>query len=181
MAAWRQLVACAVVVITLVGFAFAVPAAAQSQSSGIDLTVTATEASAGENVTVTFTAENAGSDPVAVIVDISDRPDGWTIQGHEDAGGVWRDDGKWLFQTVEGGESVSPTVTFSVPENAAGEYSIGGNASTGSSSATDEVSLSIGTENGESGGETNSPVPGFGITTALVALVGIALLVGRRR
>jgi PGF-CTERM protein len=149
------------------------PAVAQSDGT-LDLTVSADDATAGENATVSYTVENTGDEPVAVVLDVTDVPEGWTVQAHADDGGNWRQDGKWLFQTVEAGDSVEPSVTFGVPEDASGEYTIGGNASTAASSTTAEATFSVATPTSSGSG------PGFGVAVTTVALLAVALLARRQ-
>lgn len=173
----------------------AVPAVTAQDSSTLSLSIEASEAAAGENVTVTFTLENTGDEPTAAILDVSERPDDWEMAGHENDGGVWQgDDEKWLFQTVEAGGAVEPSITLTVPEDASGEFTIAGNVSETESSTTAETTLTIGAEeteteasgDGDDGGDggdegtTNLPGPGFGVVGAIAALLAVALLARRR-
>lgn len=152
------------------------PAVAQSDGS-LSLTVDADDATADGNVTVSYTVENTGDEPTAVVLDVTDVPDGWTVQAHDDDGGNWREDGKWLFQTVDAGDSVEPSVTLGVPEDASGEYTIGGNASTSSSSTTGETTFQVTGATPTSSGSG----PGFGAAVSAVAVLAVALLARRQR
>lgn len=176
----RHAVRLSVAMAVLVGaVALVAVAPATAQSDSLDLSISADNATAGEEITVTFTVENTGDEASGVILDITETPDDWSIESHEDDGGTWRQDGKWLFQTVESGDSVEPSVTMAVPENVSGEYTVAGNASTSETSTTAEATISVtdpsATEGSSAGG------PGFGPVVALVALVAVALLARRRR
>lgn len=186
-----------IVAMLVVGLAvLGVPAVTAQSSSSFSLSVDATDVEAGENVTVTFTLENTGDEPAAAILDVSERPDDWELHEHDDAGGgVWQsEDEKWLFQTVEPGATVEPSITLGVPEDASGEFTVAGNVSDANSSTTAEATLSVGgnesegesedegeatTDDGDSG-TTSLPAPGFGIVGAIAALLGVALLARRR-
>ena len=172
--ALRPLVVTAVLLGTVAMVAVA-PVAAQSASS-LDLSVEADDIEPGEELTVSYTLENTGDEAAAVVLDVTGVPEDWSVEGHEDDGGTWRDDNKWLFQTVESGDSVEPTVTFAVPENASGEFTVGGNASTASASTTAETTLTVGSATPTSGGSG----PGFGAAVTVVALLAVALLARRQ-
>jgi hypothetical protein len=87
-----------------------------------DLTASNTTSLAGTNTTVNYTLENTQSTNSSYILNIS-TPSRWTIAAHSDDGGNWQSNGsKWLWQTIEPGETVSPAVTVSVPDNLNGSY-----------------------------------------------------------
>ena len=150
-------------------------AAQETGNESLDLTVESGEVQAGENVTVTFTLENTGSQDTGAILNVTASPSEWTVTGHDDADGLWRSDQKWLFQTVPAGESVSPSITYQVPENASGEITIAATAMSGDQSVQDEVTLDV-----QSGADDSSSIPGFGVTGAVIALMAVALLARRR-
>lgn len=173
-------------VLLVIGLAMlGVPAVTAQDVGTFSLSIDASEAAPGEEVTVTFTLENTGDEPSAAIVAVSERPEGWELTAHESDGGVWQsEDEKWLFQTVEAGATVEPSITLSVPEDANGEFTIAGNVTETDSSTTAETTLSVGEDGSEEtadddSGSTSLSGPGFGVVAALVALLGIGLLARR--
>lgn len=82
----------------------------------------------GTNATVQFTLENDRRQNNSYIVNLS-VPDGWTPVAFDgDGGSQQTNQTKWLWQTVEPGETVSPSVTMAVPENINGTYNVTGTA-----------------------------------------------------
>jgi PGF-CTERM protein len=78
-------------------------------------------ANAGETVTISYTVRNTGGNSGGYILDVS-IPEGWDVEDHTDDGGTWQgDEYDWLWQTIESGESVSPSVTLSIPESTEGD------------------------------------------------------------
>ncbi|MBX0286491.1 PGF-CTERM sorting domain-containing protein [Halomicroarcula sp. F28] len=158
-----------------------------AQSDATSLTATAGEATPGETVTLTFEFANNGDEPIATIVSVSELPDDWTVQSHADDGGVWRDDRSWLFQSVEAGGSVAPSITVAVPDDATDPVTVPGNAMVGNETVTGQTTVRVAesqaTATGESSqtptGTSDSSGPGFGVGTALAAALGLALVIGR--
>jgi len=82
-------------------------------------------AAAGTTATVSFTARNTGTTDGARILDLS-VPDGWTVVDRADDGGSWKPgEQKWLFQTVDAGDSRTPAVTVRIPDDAGGSGTVG--------------------------------------------------------
>lgn len=81
---------------------------------------------AGSNATVTFTVSNEGSSSRAGILDVGTLPANWTVVNHADDGGVWKpSETTWLWQTIGANESVEPSLTVRIPEDAQqGNYTI---------------------------------------------------------
>lgn len=72
----------------------------------------------GNNTTVTFTAANTGTSESGYILNVS-APNDWNITAQSADGGTWNSaESKWLWQTVNANESVRPSVTLHVPDNA---------------------------------------------------------------
>jgi len=171
-----RLTVAATVVVAAVAMVAVAPATAQSADE-LSITISADDVDPGENLTASFAVENTGDEPFAVVIDVTELPDDWELQSHDDDGATWRSDQKWLFQTVESGDSVEPSLTVAVPNDASGEYTIAGNASTTSAAATNETTVTVGEEV-----ETSSGFgPGFGPVVAVIALLAAALLAHRRR
>jgi PGF-CTERM protein len=172
----RLLVATAVVVASVSMVAVA-PAAAQS--GGLEVSAEGGEVDAGENVTVSFSVENTG-EATGVVLNITEAPDGWSVVSQENANGTWNsNENKWIWLTVDADETVEPSVTMSVPDDASGEYTVGATASTSDSSTDVEATVTVagsGTETSTSGGSG----PGFGVAVTLVALLAVALLARRQ-
>jgi hypothetical protein len=136
-----------------------------------DVAVKANQVAPGETVSVTATVENTGSGTASDTVEL--EVDGEVVDETE--------------VTVAGGEST--TVTFEMALDDPGQHDVAvGGADAGTvtvgdatDSATDRDSdetADQGTDDGATGG-----VPGFGVSTALVALLALfgSLMVARRR
>lgn len=95
-------------------------APASASASGPDT------AAPGETVTISVTISNTGDDPGGYVGDIS-LPENWTIEDQSAAGAIWNGgDRSWLWQSIQPGDSVSPTVTVAIPANeTAGSYTVG--------------------------------------------------------
>lgn len=175
----RLLVATAVLVASVSMVAVA-PAAAQSDG-GISVEAEAGDVEAGENVTVSFSVENTGDSSTGAVLDITEMPDDWAVQSHENSNGTWNDnEHKWVWLSIDAGATEEPSVTLSVPDDASGEYTVGATATTTDDSDDAEVTLSVAgteTETDASG----SGGPGFGAAVTVVALLAVALLARRRR
>lgn len=167
-------------------------------SNHLGIEAEASDAEAGGTTTVTITFSNNGDERTGAIVDVTSMPDGWEIQNHSDDGGSWNDDeSKWLFQGVQAGSSVEPSVTLSIPEDASGDHEIEVQGSTTDSDVSATATVSLGSEDdgdsgdGEDGDDsdeddsgdegTSAGGPGFGVAAALAALLAATLLVLRRR
>lgn len=120
----------------------AIAAPAIGQAGGLGIDVAAGEATPGETATVSFDVTNDGGNASAAIVNVTELPD-WETVNRTDAGGIWREDGKWLFQTIDGGDAVSPSLTLSVPANATGEYDVAAVVTTGEASDTVEATIQV--------------------------------------
>jgi PGF-CTERM protein len=85
------------------------------------------EAEPGTQVTISYTLTNTGANKSAYILDLS-LPANWTVVNHTDDGATWKStDNSWLWQTVDPGESVTPSVTLEIPSDAApGDYIVNG-------------------------------------------------------
>lgn len=125
------------------GAGFGQPTSAQIQEApSSELSITDKEAQPGETVTVTFTLKNTGDQPRAHIVGVG-TPDGFTIKNRSDDGASWNGQkSEWLFQTIQSGDSVSPSLTLKVPEEASGEYTVTGETMT-LAGTQDEVTATI--------------------------------------
>jgi len=114
-----------------------------------DLSLSAnTTATASGDMRVTFDLENTGSETQAVILNAGDGVDslgsGYEISNHTDDGGAWRSsEGSWLFQSLSAGDSVSPSVTVDVPEDAQGTriMSVSAESDAGTTTTTVELDL----------------------------------------
>jgi len=170
-----------------------VVATAGATSNHLGIEAEASDAEAGGETTVTITFSNNGDEGSGFIVDVTDMPDGWEIENHSDDGGNWNDDeSKWLFQRVGAGDSVEPTVTISIPEDASGENEIEIEAlDNEDNSATATATVDLGSEeeedgegdgeDGDDGGSSGVTGPGFGAGLAVLAILGAALLALRRQ
>lgn len=177
--ALRLIVATAVLVASVSMVAVA-PAAAQSDG-GLSVDAEAGDANAGETVTISFSVENTGDD-TGVVLNITEIPDGWEIQSHENDNGTWNsNENKWIWLTVPGGETVEPSVTMSVPDDAADEYTVGATASTSQTSTDVEATIGVaGADNGTATETSGGSGPGFGVVLTLVAVLAAALLARRQ-
>ncbi|MCU4743624.1 CARDB domain-containing protein [Natronoglomus mannanivorans] len=80
----------------------------------------------GEEVTITFESTNTHESDRGYIFN-SSIPENWEIVDRYDDGGTWAEsETSWLWQTIEPDETVEPSVTVKVPENANGDVTIGG-------------------------------------------------------
>jgi len=84
------------------------------------------DAQPGEEITVRYTLSNTGEADSGYILDAAALPEGWSIVDRNDDGGVWKaSETKWLFQTVPVDNSVTPSLTVSIPNDAAeGSYTL---------------------------------------------------------
>jgi len=128
------------VVLVLVLTATSLPVVAQS--GGLDLSAPAVQAEPGGQANVTFEVTNHADTPSAAIVNVTDRPD-WSVAARQDAGGLWQESGKWLFQTVEPGATATPVLVFSVPESASGEYTVVATVTDGERSERVETTIGV--------------------------------------
>jgi len=78
----------------------------------------------GRTATVTFNATNIGEVDRGYIVRLSAVPENFTVANRTDDGGLWDGDDGWLFKTITPGASKHPAVTFNVPANASGTYTV---------------------------------------------------------
>jgi len=177
--ALRLLIATAV----LLSAVAVVPAAAQSDG-GLELTASGGEADPGETVTVSFSVENTGS-ATGVVLNVTAMPDGWTVQAHENDGGTWNgNENKWVWLTVDSDETVEPSVTLAVPEDASGEHTVAATASTSETATSAEATVTVssaGTATDAEAGTSDGSGPGFGAAMTVVALLAVALLARRRQ
>lgn len=112
------LIAASVLCVTLsVGAVASEPATIATQG---DATATA-----GETATISLNLTNTGSNSENYIVDVT-IPTGWSVDTHTTDGGQWNSgDRQWLWQDIDAGGAVTPSITVSIPEDAsAGDYSI---------------------------------------------------------
>lgn len=117
----------------------------QQQVGDCELNVTANQTAVepGGGVVVTFEITNTGEVPAALIISVDDQSP-YSIESREDDGGIWSAvKQSWLFQTVEPGESRSPSLTLSVPETASGgEHTIAAEClTTGGVQGADSVTI----------------------------------------
>ena len=152
------------------------------QSAGLDISVTAEETEPGDEVTVTFETTNPGESPTAGIINITNHPE-WDIVAQSDDNGLWNDEGKWLFQTIEPEATVAPSVTFLVPQDASGEYSITVTVNDGENTDTVETSIEV----SDSSPDTDEDGPvnnlfltdirflGAGVGAVVILLLGVWL------
>jgi PGF-CTERM protein len=184
----RNVVPVAVIAAAVALAGVAAPVAAQQ--GDLSLSLQGGEVAPGENVTVTFTLQNNANQSVGAIVNLTSAPDGWTVANHTDGDGLWREDQKWLFQTVPAGGSVAPSITFSVPDDASGPFTVEAQAETNNASVSGSTTLqatggamqtTTSAESEADGGEGTSALgPGFGAVAAVVALLAVALLARRQ-
>lgn len=95
------------------------------------VTLTAENAPAGSdgNTTVTFSMTNRGPDN-GFVLNLT-LPENVTVIGQSADGGQWSADRTaWIYQTVSTGQTVTPSVTVSVPEETGRSYNITGLAKT---------------------------------------------------
>lgn len=156
----------------------------------------------GGEVTMSFSLTNTGESASAYTLDVS-VPTEWTVTSHSDDEGKWKaSDASWLWQTVNASESVNPSVTLLVPDDASGEYTI---SATGKDSdgVVGSDSVTVQTPSPEShvdrnanarcihgkdafvdrhsgGGQDDGAVPGFSLATATASL-GMLLVLRRIR
>jgi len=140
-------------IVTIVGILIIVALSAvmiTAAAASADLSATDNTTEPGEQATVTFELANTGSEASGYILDLS-LPDGFEVVDTADAGGTWNaGETKWLWQTIEAGESTSPSVTLSVPADASGGYDIEGAVKTADGVATTAnatVTVGAGSEN----------------------------------
>lgn len=137
--------------VVLTVFGAAVPYAALAAPA--TLTASGGTTSPGETVTVSFTLENTGSEASAYILDASSLPDDFSIESRDDDGGTWKgSENSWLWQTVEAGNTVEPSLTISVPSDANGEYSVDAEAKD-SDGVQDTATATITVEGGGGDGD----------------------------
>lgn len=166
------------VVVALAVGAVAAPVA--GQSDGLTVSATADSVEPGGEVVVTFETTNTGDDPTAAIVNVTARPD-WEVANRSDAGGLWRDSGEWLFQTVDAGETATPTLWLSVPADAGGEYTVAATATDGDTTATTETTIQV-AESSTGGGLADVPLTTVGLACAglgVVVLLGVLFVEGQ--
>jgi len=183
MRATLRLIVAAAVLVASVSMVAVAPAAAQSDGTlSLSVSTSADSVEPGEELTISYTIENTGDETTGVVLDVTGVPDGWSVAEHSDDGATWRDDQKWLYQTVESGSSVEPSVTYTVPDDASGEFTVGGNATTSaSSSTTAETTVTVGdSANATATATSGGSGPGFGAAVTVVAVLAVALLVHRR-
>jgi len=147
------------------------------------------DAAPGTTVTISFTVNNTGDATSAYVLEGS-LPDGWTVVNHSDDGGIWKSsESTWLWQSVAAGNSVGPSVTIQVPQNATGTYTISGtlkdadgvqaNSSTTINVGTSATPTTTTTETAttETDDESTDTLgPGFGMIMAIVAVIVTLLL-----
>lgn len=132
------------------------------QSDGLTVSATTDSVEPGGEVVVTFETTNTGDDPTAAILNVTERPD-WSVANRSDDGGLWRDSGKWLFQTIDAGETATPALRFSVPADASGEYTVAATVTDGDSTASTETTIQV-------AGST----AGFALADVSLATLGLA-------
>lgn len=121
---------------------------AVAENGSLALDARASETIDGDAVRFTIEANNTADEPRAVLVDfdpvLASLPEGWTVVGRTDNGGVWRAaENAWLFQNVQPGGSVEAAVALEPPADASGEYSQTVPARTNSSRVTDSASFRV--------------------------------------
>lgn len=188
----RRLTQTTTVTLALIALVIGGAATVGATSNHLGIEAEASDAEAGGTTTVTITFSNNGDERTGAIVDVTSMPDGWEIQNHTDDGGSWNDgESKWLFQGVQAGSSVEPSVTLSIPDDASGDHEIEVQGSTTDTDVSATATVSLESEDDESGDEsddeedgddegTSASGPGFGIAAALAGLLAVALLAHRR-
>jgi hypothetical protein len=156
-----------VLVVMVLAAVLTTGAVAAPASLTVDAPPTAT---ADGTTTVSLELTNTGSEASAYILDIS-VPSGWTITAHEDDGGTWKDsDTTWLWQTVGADSSVRPSITLSLPSDAAGSYTVSATAKDSSGEvASDSATIKVGDSTPtktETGGTTPTRTESSGTTPA---------------
>lgn len=74
-------------------------------------------AAPGETVTISVTISNTGDEPGGYVGDIS-LPEDWTIDSQSPDGAIWNaGDRSWLWQSIQPGDSVNPSMTVAIPTN----------------------------------------------------------------
>lgn len=158
-----------------------VAAPATASSNGPDT------AGPGDTVTISVTLTNTGNNPGGYIANVS-VPDGWSVDDQVDDGAIWNDgDRAWLWQSIDSGDSVTPSITMAIPsDESAGSYEIatvvksteGIEANTTHTVTVDSQADTASDENDTS--KTDNKIPGFGIGSAIMALSGVGYVLQRR-
>jgi hypothetical protein len=142
------------IVVVAIGLAMAVsaePAALSAENDG--------PAEPGDNVTVSYSLENTGESDSGYILDVQSIPDGWTVVEHSDDGGTWKEsDTRWLYQTIEPGETKNPSVTLEIPAGESdGQYTIEGEAKD-NETVRDRTSTTVTVESRSTATPTSTPI-----------------------
>lgn len=179
-----------VLALALVGLLIGAAATAGATSNHLGIAAEASDAEAGDTTTISITFSNDGDEGTGAIVAVTGIPNGWEIENRSDDGGSWNSgESKWLFQRVEAGGSVAPSLTLSIPDDATGDHEIEIRGSTTEMNVTTTVTVSLGggdetEESDEEDGDdegTSASGPGFGVGIAALAVLGLALLALRRQ
>jgi len=147
----------------------AVAAPVAGQSDGLTISATTDSVEPGGGVVVTFETTNTGDDPTAAIVNVTARP-AWSVANHSDAGGLWRDSGEWLFQTIDAGETATPALRLSVPADASGEYTVAATVTDGDSTASTETTIQV-AESAGGGALADVPLTTLGLAVAVLGVI----------
>ncbi|MFB6284269.1 MAG: hypothetical protein ABEK59_10120 [Halobacteria archaeon] len=158
------------VVLTVVGL---LTAPVVAQSSGLSLSAPNVNADAGEDVDVKFTIENTGTSTETAILKVGGIPNGWSIDNRNNDGGKWKgSEDAWLFENINSGSSVNPSIKLSVPGDASGSKDIDATLKTSGGSVQKSVTVQVNSSSGGGGGGGGGGgkgQPGFSIVVALGA------------
>ena len=151
-------------------------------------------AAPGETVTISVTISNSGENPGGYVGDVS-LPDGWSVSEQTADGAIWNDgDRSWLWQSINAGDSVNPSISVTIPSNeTAGSYDIETAVKSNEgieANATHTIEIqgeaveTTGTENGADANEQEngllSGIPTLGIIGVVAAVAIVGLVIGRR-
>ena len=120
-----------------------------STNDDLSLSANATATASGD-MEVQFDLENTGEDTQAVILQAGDGVEAlgsdYSVSDHSDDGGAWRSsEGSWLFESLESGDTVSPSATVDVPEGAEGTRIMTVTAESDAGTVTSVVELDLST------------------------------------
>jgi PKD repeat protein len=106
---------------------------------GEPLTISTSPVAPGNTTTVGFGLTNTGSDASGYILDVS-LPTNLSVTGQSGDGGTWNPgETKWLYQTIESGNTKAPLLTVSVPPDTPSEYVIEATVKTADGTLTNET------------------------------------------
>jgi hypothetical protein len=158
----------ALALLLLVAPALAAPASLSSETT-----------TSGAEATVTYTLENTGENSSGYVIDIVEMPDGYRFVEQSSERGVWKNSTKvWFFQSVDGGSTVTASMTVRAASGEAGSPLVVANAvdDEGKRDST-EVTLQATVPGGEGGGPLDAlPVSPTVILLSVIVVLLLAIL-----